>query len=245
MKHNRICLVFALLLSIAVLSGCMDMKNLTEEESSMVAEYSAGVLLRYSDQYERRLITQEQREKEQTEEGIPTAAPSPMPSAAPSVSAVSVTGTPSESTAEPSEEPSEQMVSLNDLYHLNGLDFSYAGYQLCKKYPKNSDSPIRAEKGQSLLVVTVRVRNTSGTAKKVNLMQRRKIAYQLNMDGSEYQPGISMLENGGLNYLKTTISKGKTENAVLIFRVSDEQKKAASISLTVQEGDKVSEIQLK
>ena len=34
----------------------MNVQDLTEKESEMIAEYSAGLLLQYSDQYERRLI---------------------------------------------------------------------------------------------------------------------------------------------------------------------------------------------
>ena len=62
MKHNRIRLLFVMLFAIMTLCGCLDVKNMTDEEADMVAEYSAGVLLRYSDTYEWRLITKEQRE---------------------------------------------------------------------------------------------------------------------------------------------------------------------------------------
>lgn len=256
MKHNRIMFTFAVLMSMVALSGCMDMKNLSEEHANMIAEYSAGVLLRYSDTYERRLITKEQLAKEQPEEKsekaqeTPAAVlPTPTPaSASTTTSASSGTAVQAEETSEggeTAEEDNRKEVPLNNLYHANGLDFSYHSYQFCDKYTeKGTDSTIMAGKGETLLVVSFHVRNTSGAKKKVNLV-KRNIEYQLVIDGMEYLPGINILKNGGMNFLNTTISKGKTETAVLIYTVSAERKKASEIKLVAKDGNKKTSIQMK
>ena len=70
MKRNGIFILLTIL-SILSLTGCADLSDLTEEQSNLIAQYSAGVLLRYSDSYERRLITKEQLKKQGAEEAAP------------------------------------------------------------------------------------------------------------------------------------------------------------------------------
>lgn len=240
MRHNRIGIVLAVLLSAVALSGCLNVKDLDEKQSDLIAEYSAGVLLRYSDTYERRLITREQaaEDGDGTQAGIAdskTATPSPSPSPV--------------STAPPGQtaaaEETAQEVSLDELYGIDGLKFSYESYEFCSRYPKNSsDSTIVAEDGETMLVVTFRIRNVSGADKKVNLM-KSGITYPLEIDGAEYQPSLSMLDNGGLNYLDTKIPAGRTETAVLIYNLSKEKKNASSISLAVEKGKNRAGVTLK
>jgi len=239
LKHKKICLGFALLLSLVTLSGCMNVKNLSEEESDMIAEFSAGILLRYSEDYQYRLITNEQRSKDPEI----TATPAPTEMATPTEAPTKEPEVASASAVNPQDEEKVSPVSVNEIYQIEGLEFSYKSYEFCDRYGKDV-SLIIAEDGQKLLVVSFNVHNTSGMAKKVDLMNR-KIEYTLNMDGSEYFPGISMLKNGGLNYLKTTIPKGKTEEAVLIYSVSEEQKNASTISLKIKDGEKIADIPLK
>lgn len=252
MKHKRILFAFAVVMSMVTLSGCMNVKNLSDEQGDMIAEYSAGVLLRYSDEYDRRLITAEQlSERPQAENpteapgSTPVAAtPTPAPTSMPSTveGAASPGGIESD---EPSEEDNSTEVPLNELYHIGGLDFSYQSYRFCDRYTeKGNESPIVAEKGNTLLVVSFRIRNTSGAKKKVNLM-KREIGYPLVIDGNEFLPGINVLRNGGLNYLKTTIPKGKTETAVLIYNVSADRKTASEINLTLRDGTNKTSVKLK
>lgn len=242
MKHKKICLGFALLLSLVTLSGCTDVKNLSDEESDMIAEFSAGVLLRYSEDYPYRLITDKQHSVEAEVTATPTPVETPVPTEAPTeVPTVASNG--AIDSSDETTEKKEASVSVNEIYQIEGLEFSYKSYQFCKSYGKGAGL-IMAEDGQRLLVVSFGVRNTTGQTKKVNLMNR-KIEYTLNLNGSEYLPGISMLKNGGLNYLKTIIQKGKTEEAVLIYSVSEEQTKVSSITLEIKAGEKVSDIQLK
>lgn len=241
MKRTRIlCLILAV--SVISLTGCMDVKDMSEEQSDLVAEYAAGVLLRYSDKYERRLITKEQHEKQDEAEvtasppvATPPATPAPVTSAAtePTASASDA----SEATAEPVPE-----VSLDELYQLEGIKVSYDSCRFTKRY---GSSQIRADKGQTLFVVTFALKNVSGAGKKVSLMDRRNITYTLDVDGSQYSPGINMLPNGGMDYLETSIAKGKTDKAVLIFQMDAGKQSASSMTLTIEEGNKRTSLKLK
>ncbi len=247
MKHNRIRVILAILAAMVLLSGCLDVGDLSEEESDMIAEYSAGVLLRYSGDYDRRLITKEQAEKEGIEEEKASAAP--LVSASPGVAATATADVPS---AAPDASPGKEenpaaKVTLNQLYQMDGIDFSYDTYQFCDRYPQGDKTmQIVAREGETLLVVSFRVKNNSAGKKKVDLL-KNGIEYPLTIDGNQYYPGISILKNGGLNHLRTTLDKGKSENAVLIYTLSKERKKASRISLTVEDkkANRQADIQLK
>lgn len=94
------------------------------------------------------------------------------------------------------------------------------------------------------MVVDFRVKNTRRSKRKIEL-GNKKIDYTLNVDGNNYQPGISILENMGLNYLDTTLKSGGSEEAVLIFEMSKDKKKASQISLTVSRGGRQAVVQLR
>lgn len=241
MKRNRIGMLLALVASAGLLCGCMDMQNLTEDEEDMIAEYSAGVLLRYSDRYDLRLVTSDQEEQEEvTATSNPTATPEPS-------NAPSETSTDDEGTDDRQTDTETSTLSLNDLYHVQGLKISYDSYKFCSKYPEKASggiSPVTAGKDEVLLVVSFSIKNNSGKKKHVQL-GKRNIQYTLNIDGLEFQPDISILDNMGMNYLDTTVAKNRTEKAVLIFTLSKERKSASNISLSVQDGDSVAGIQLK
>lgn len=247
MKHNTILILSVLVVSAVLFSGCMNTKELSEEEQSMIAEYSAGILLRYSDQYEYRLITAEQAAKENAGEGeqaqstaVPEATATPEP-AAPSPateSGVSADG-------QQAEAPN---VSLNDLYHVEGLDFTYDSYRFCSQYPEkasNGFSPMSAGENETLLVIMFHVKNNSGSSRKVDL-SKRNIQYTLDIDGNQFsQPEIGMLDNMGMNYLTATIGKGKTEKAALVFKMGKERRDASGISLMIKDGNNTAGVQLK
>lgn len=240
MKRNRIVALIAIL-SMITLTGCMDMSDLTEEQSDLVAEYSAGVLLRYSDRYERRLITKEQLEKqgEEIEEVSSTSTEEATPTSA---TDVSTDGTTTDGNSEP-EVTEIPGVSVNDFYHLDGVTVAYDSYQFVDKY--GTDSQIRADKGETLLVVSFSLKNTSGKTKNVSLLDRTDISYTLDVDGSQYEPGLNILENGGMNFLSTKLKSGKKEKAVLIYRMDQAQKNAASITLTIADGNQQSKVTLR
>ncbi len=256
MKHNRIWICLVVALSISLLCGCMDVKNLSEEQADMVAEYSAGVLLRYSDKYEFRLITAEQIAKDKAEQEAKSGA-----TATPDVSATPIPESTDEpdspenqslETTEPAEEkPEDKSIPLNDIYKISGLDFSYQSYEFCNEYPKNAKGkviPAHAENDETLLVITFNVKNTSGADKTAHL-SARNIQYMLNVDGSKIQlqkgSNMMVLSNGGLDYLDTKIKKNKSEKAILIYRLSKEREKATSIILSVEEDGVSSEIKLR
>ena len=230
-----LCTVLAV--SVLSLTGCADIKNLSEEQENEIAEYAAGVLLQNSDKYPYRLITKKEKEVTET--------PTPMPATpTPTSAAAQASDAPQESQPEQTAaapEDSKKEVSLDDLYHLKDVSILYTSYRLADKY---GSSQIRAEQGKKLLVAEFSLKNNSGAKKKVKLIDRRKITYQLNVDGTTYSPQISLLENQ-LDYLETVIAKGKSQKAVLVFQVDKHATNASSIDLSIEEGNNKTSVKMK
>lgn len=241
MKNKGILRIFAMVLSMLTLTGCGNMLDITERENDLVAEYAAGVLLRYSEDYELRLMSEEQA-KESEEEQMLLATPSPTPMTTP-------TPVP-QSTKEPEikvevvsggavdviQEEALQEVSLNELYQVSNVDVEYVKSEFVQGYTEPGVL-IKAEDGRTKLIVTFAFKNTSSGKKTVDLTNR-KISYLLSLDGLEIAPEFSILRNGGLNHFSSTLKKGQTEKALLIFDLAKDREKASQMTLEIVEGEK-------
>lgn len=218
---NRKCILsVCLCLVMFMLAGCVQVRELTEEEQDIIAEYSAGIILQHAENYKKRLEKQEPP-------AVPESSQLPQATAAPE-------NTPEPAPAEGSEEePSLAKVSLDDLYQVSGMKVEYTSYKSCDNYTNQ----IEAHEGEWFYVVNFRVSNTTKKPLKVDLSGRR-IKYLLNVDGSEYQAHPSFLDNGGMDFLKTKIPPGASEKAAVVFRVPEKAKNPGTVTLTVRDEGK-------
>ncbi len=230
-------LLFCLCFSVVVLAGCDSGSELTTEERDKIAEYSAGILLQHYGKYSRRLIRQEAAAPDNTE--LPAAA-TPVP--------VEDDKKPVESNETPEDGDQEENlreVSLDDLYHVAGMNVRYRSYAVCKEYPKKTSSfQLTAKKGHRLVVVQFDLKNTAKKLVKVNLGERQ-IDYLLDADGATYKPTIAIQKNGGMNYLDTKLKPGQSEKAILVFEIPKNSAPFGSAVLTIKEGDSASTVRLK
>ena len=250
--------------SILMLVGCAELPNITDQQANLVAEYAGGVLLRYSSKYALRLVKNDADEdgvedsvndvvsgaaatmEPEASPGVtasPTPSPEPSTSAGPETSAdPNASAAPEESsTPEPTEEPT---VSLDELYHIKGLKFTYSSAKYANRYPSVDDAvEITSQDDQVLYIVNFKIKNTGSKSVRVNLTSR-PFHYELSVGGDTYLPTLSLLPNGGLNYLMTTIKPGKTEKASLIFNVDKDKKGTKGNTLSITEGDKTAIIDL-
>ena len=250
--------------AVLMLTGCGELPNISEQQADLVAEYAGGVLLRYSSKYALRLVKNDVDGDgvEDSVNGVASGAavtaapddqsdvsPSPSPSSSPEASSSpdpNASASPEESeepaaTPEPTEEPK---VGLDELYNIKDLKFSYSSAMYTDRYPKNSSAyEITSQGGQILYVVTFKVKNTGSKTVKVNLTSR-PFHYELSVGGDTYLPTLSLLPNGGLNYLMTKIKPGKTEKASLIFNIDRDKKGTKGNTLSITEGEKTAVVDL-
>lgn len=236
-KYSRAAILILAFSSVSLM-GCSTVPDLTEQEQGLIAEYAAGTLLQHSEKYDRRLVTETSADGEEAQ---PTAEATATPSASPSPTPVNVDqGTsPVQATTQVATSGGavggSESVSLKELYNISGVTFSYKKSGFCKSYPKKPSagfSAAKAVKGETLYVVTFSVKNNSGKKKKISLAECN-LDYTLKVDGNEFKPGVTILENMGLNYLNTTLASGESEEAALVFSMSDERKNATTITLVI------------
>lgn len=234
MKKRQI-LSLCLCFSMLMLAGCTQGRDLSEEQQDLIAEYSAGILLQHESSYEKRLLKQEETEgPAETAQPLETASPTPesTPSQMPDREAAD-------------EEETVNEIPLNDLYKVPGMNVTYESYTFCREYPKKSSVfQMTAKKGERLLVVKYKVKNTTAKSLKVNLI-KRKIGYTMNLDGTEYEPTIAIQKNGGLNYLKTTLKPHSSQQAIVVYNIPKASMNPEHIVVTVKDGDNASTINVK
>ena len=182
MKYNKITAVCIAGVMAVSLTGCMDsVKDLSDEKSDMVAEYSAGLLLRHSDSYSKRLVTKADQTGNNSQEDVQTTAtPAPVVSQTPVPPAASASLVPSESQTAESSPPvsgsavdtTMPSVKLGDIYKKDGLQVTYGSYRFCRQY-KSGSSQITAKSGNVLLVVDFRVKNTRRSKRKIELGNKK------------------------------------------------------------------------
>ncbi|MDE7479096.1 MAG: hypothetical protein K2M91_14350 [Lachnospiraceae bacterium] len=163
MKKGKVLGLFAM--SAMLLTGCVDaMPELTTEQSDIIAEYAAGLLLKYSSNYNYKIVsdkevaaamaelqeniepetekeTEEETDKAQTEDDV------------------NQNTSPSEVQTEEQETETEQIQFVTDLdfaaeLGIDDLIIRYQSFELCNSYPQNNSGfSVDAAQGKKLLVI--------------------------------------------------------------------------------------------
>lgn len=227
---KRIKLILPILVLMLLLTGCIQEYKLSEKESDATAEYMAGLLLKYDDNYEQDLIPkdeieviEEQDVQEDVKEVTPTVA---LP--------MNEKNSNEETSNEANQKPAKKY-TLSEVINEKDLEIKYSGYDLVNSYPEDLDSTyfsVTPRKGYQLLVINFDLTNKSKKDKKLNL-SKTDIIYQLDINvGTIYEPSFTLLEND-LHYIDITVEKEKTIPVILIYEISkDTEIKDANLIVT-------------
>lgn len=192
--------------------------ELNDKQTGEVAEYAAGLIVKYDKDYNESLIY-----PEVTPSPIPTLVPKRTytPTATPSsVRATDSTGkTPSGSNDTPTEGVE---CTLEQVLGVKQVTVSCKGAKLVDEYAEKGNDYYRVypSKGRKLAVVSLQIKNTSDTVRRVYLAELG-ISYKLKLtDGIICNAQLTVVSND-LNYLNTSIKAKKKKTAVLIFEVPE------------------------
>ncbi|HKL80585.1 MAG TPA: hypothetical protein VJ888_09160, partial [Mobilitalea sp.] len=216
---KKLGLVITLLLILS-LTGCIHEYQLSDENTEVAAEYMAGLLLEYDENYQSSLIKQEELEENtmglSVEEGnsavpTPTSTPTPVPTNEEGGSQAAG----DENTLIDGE------FTIAEVIGATNFDIQYDNYKLYNSYPEDATSTyfsLTPNEGKQLLVATFLIGNTTDKKRKIDL-NKSKIVYQLDINvGSIYKPSLALLEND-LQFIVMTVEPKKKETALLIFEV--------------------------
>lgn len=146
---------------LAFCSGCgSDFPDLTEEQSDMISEYAASLLLKYDSDYVNNLedIKKEEEEPEKKPEEEPEEEPVNFPEDEESVSE-------NELTEDPEEEKIPEVKTVQEFLDLPGLEFDFRGFSTAYSYSEQDDGEVsvcyEAADGNVLGILDLEVSNTS------------------------------------------------------------------------------------
>lgn len=219
-KNRFVVVRMAVLCTVMMISltmtGCASVTSLTDGESYEIARYMADKLLQYDRSYGVNEVvyidpTKATPEPESTE--VPEVSPSPDVSAGPPENSA----VPEDST----EAGETTTTDWSEFFTTDEWEIKYASYDTCQKYPKETDTySVEASNGKKLVVISFDVINKTDHKVKIDLTEQG-LNYQLTVGDNVYKPQATILDNGGLMFLKIKLKAGGTDKAVLIFEVPE------------------------
>ncbi len=228
-----------LILCSILLTGCNTVRDLSEDETRLIAEYAASVLLKYDINYTDRIDEgdkaledkkSEESEDQSTQEEVTTQE---------DTSAASEAGG-GNAGKEKDTDSAASMGTESDIAKIagiNGVSITYKDYLLTKEYPtgeENSEAvDLETEEGYQLLVLRFKVACTSESPVDISLLDKA-IEYQVICNGNlAAQPMLTILTED-LGTFDMTVQPEKEENAVLVFQIADDVKeKLETIDLKI------------
>ncbi len=206
---------------VFLLAGCNDVKDLTDDETKLIAEYAAGLLLEYDVNYVDRIEEGDKAAQEMTEEA-----------------STEQDDTQEVTAEEQSEEDTEDNTSAEErivgsegdiakIAGIAGVSVSLKDYQIVDRYPETKEEDtlvdVEAADGYKLLVIRFKVRNTTEDVVNVSLIDKQ-LEYHIVCNGVDTaEPMLTILMND-LGTLETSIQPGEEQEAVLLFQISDNMK---------------------
>lgn len=234
---KRLILSFILIVLLS-LSGCIQELRTKEEESDAIAEYMAGLLLKYNN-YDRALIPV--NDFEDSFDDSSSDKRNDKKDKSDNTNASSSSDKASEDKGQNAE-----AVTLTDLFGQKNFDITYSGFKLTEFYPEDYDDTyisLEAGEGKQLLVIKFKIKNITKKTERLNLGET-VIKYRLNIDGMSIdKPWFTVLEND-LQYFDMNIKGEATAEAVLVYQISKEADTDA-MKLSISKDGKEMIVQLK
>lgn len=232
--------LFLLIAGIGMLSmtGCASTLKITDTQSDMVAEYAAGLVLKYDRYYEDEYI----EPTIMVEEVVIPSVSTPTPTVAIASTDNKSSNGKTLGTSQKTEENLQANADFTEVIGIKGLSIEYSDYEI----RENLSDPyftIESGEGKKLLIVTFSVKNTTSKDVKLNL-ENADIEYQLDIENGTFQkPLLTFLEND-LRLIDTVIKAKSTIETVLVFNVSDDIN-VKNVNAIISQKDKTAIVKLK
>lgn len=220
MKKGKIIGVLAI--SACMLTGCIDsMPDMTEEQSELVAEYAADMLLKYSPNYHYRIADEEEVASAEAEMETSQEEETMQEESQPSQD-LSQTGSGENVSvgAETSVEDGSEY-DLATFFGMEQFSIRYASCEITDAYPKAESGAgfsVTAPQGYNLLVLHFDVENLGEEAAQCDLFdQINKV--RVNVNNAGYVQVLSTLLTNDLTTYMEDIPAGEVADAVVAVPV--------------------------
>lgn len=233
-----------------LLTGCVDaMPDLTEEQSALIAEYAADMLLKYSPNYNYRIADEEAlAEEETTEEMIEEATQEQSEVAQEEQTQESVNEMETVETENSLNVIDASEVDFAETFGVDGVEIRYDLLEVCNSYPKGesgSGFSVNAPEGKSLIVISFIVENKSEEPVICDLFEK-DFDVSMNLNNSNYKKiSSTLLVNDFTTYIEE-IPAGENREVVIVAETGEiSEEEINSCILRISSDDESITVKLK
>ncbi len=232
MMEKRIVLL-VLSLCILLLSGCGKVIELTDEETRLIAEYSADLLLKYDINYVDRIKEGNQKLEELAAEELDNEE-NEQPKKEESTEMTTEESTTGDGDKDEDfteqadvEETTQIIEDIADVIDLDGVSVKFQEYLIVNQYPESNEQEgfinLESTDGYQLLVLKFEVMNETDEMISLSMIDK-KLDYRIVCNGNHTANAMLTILMEDLGTLETVIESKTAQEAVLIFQLSDEMK---------------------
>jgi len=215
-------------LAMSLLCGCSMYKlDLTASEHDKIAEYAAYALLSNAEDYNNKLITQEEvnriLEERELEDKIreemdnlnnqTTRPTQPKP-----------TVKPEDGNDKPTvnQDTQKNGKTLDDILNIENVSVQFAGYELCKMYPNDTSELVvlKANDNKQFVVLSFVLQNTVDKQTECDILSRN-IVGRLHLESGKAYSAMVTFMNYDLSTWNTPLTPQSMNMAFLLFQVPD------------------------
>ncbi len=225
-RGKKIGIVLVAAMSLMLTACGESVPEMTEEENAQVVEYAAGLLLKYDQNYENRLVEEDPEAEEKASEKEKTESDEVKQE--------------SQETQAADTSAVEANKSVQGFYGIKGVEVKYINYELKDVYPdgnvEEASYAMSAESGYKLLVLNFEMKNTTQQDVDVN-MASTGVKFKISVNGGQPEYALTTILPNDLSTYMGTISVGDTKNLVLVGEVSEQEAGAIwSVALALGDG---------
>ncbi|MBO5093842.1 MAG: hypothetical protein J6C33_05730 [Lachnospiraceae bacterium] len=234
----------SMIMSVSLLlGGCGNpfdhMPNLTEEESALIAEYAAGILIKH-DKNGGRLASDAEIAAADEREALRQA----------NLDALMETKEKAEEekeqekdtqSASPASEKTEESLPFTGIAQFCGADgfqIDYQGYMICDSYPEEDSADMvfamDATEGNKLLILQFMAENTTSEDKELDMLSK-DIRFKISVNDGEMKNALSTLLLDDLSSYRETVPAQTGVMLVLAREISEQEAaELGAISLSMK-----------
>jgi len=227
------------------LTGCANsfdhMPDLTEEESALIAEYAAGILLKY-DRNLKELATDSEIEAYDEREAIFRENTEAL------LAAKGMNGEEDEEEeqreadspkeAEAAQPAAASFAGIAQFCGLDGFQIDYTGYKVCDSYPDAGGEDMvfamDATQGNKLLVLEFTAQNTGAEDRELDMIGQN-IQFRISVNEADGRNALPTLLLNDLSSYKDTVPAGSSVTLVLVREIPEaEAGSVGTLSLSLR-----------
>lgn len=222
MKKGK--MVGVVVMAAGLLTGCIDhMPDMTEEQSALIAEYAADMLLKYSPNYDYRIADEEAFVEEMEE-----AAAEETSSEQTTIEVETQVGEEEVQTETKNAEETLNVIDASEvdfaeMFGMEDVAIRYDSMELCATYPAEETGTgfaVSAAQGNTLIVMHFEIENTIEEDITCDLFEK-DFDVSMNLNGGNYKKVSStMLVNDFTTYIEE-IPAGESKEAVIVAEVGE------------------------